>query len=94
MYLSRMDTLCRESRKEAVFYAGGRLVAARDPKTLPASFDILLSLFEQIELATNTTKTEVMVFLLRHIRTVPSEDTYVPLQNGHPSLGVQKGEAG
>ena len=75
----------------AVFYADDGLVATRDPKALPASFDILVSLFEQVGLATNTTKMEVMVFLPGQIRTVLSEDTYVPLQNGHPLPGVQEG---
>ena len=78
----------------AVFYADDGLVAARNPKVLQNSFDILISLFERVGLETNTTKTEMMVFLPGQIQTVLSEDTDVPLQNRHPSLGVQEGEAG
>ena len=53
----------------AMFYANDGLVAARDFKTLQVvSFDILVSLFEQVGLATNTTKTEVMIFLPGRIR--------------------------
>ena len=60
-----------------VFYADGGLVAARDLKTLQISFDILVSLFERVGLATNTTKTEVMVFLLGWIRRGLSKDAYL-----------------
>ena len=61
----------------AVFYPDDGLMAARDPKTLQASFYILVSLFERVGLSTNTTKTEVMVFLPGRIRTGLSEDTYL-----------------
>ena len=42
----------------SVFYADDGLVAARDPKVLQDSFDILISLFERVGLETNETKTE------------------------------------
>ena len=53
----------------AVFYADDGLVAAREPKVLQDSFDILISLFERVGLETNTTKTEMMVFLPGRTRT-------------------------
>ena len=61
----------------AVFYADDGLVAARDPKVLQDSFGILISIFERVRLETNTTKTEIMVFLPGRIRTGLSEDAYL-----------------
>ena len=61
----------------AVFYADDGLVAAREPKVLQDSFDILVGLFERVGLATNTTKTEMMIFLPGRIRTGLSEDAYL-----------------
>merc|ERR1711966_467005 len=61
----------------AVFYADDGLVAAREPKVLQDSFDILISLFERVGLETNETKTETMVFLPGRIRTGLSEDAYL-----------------
>ena len=52
----------------AVFYADDGLIAARDPKTLQTAFDLLTGLFDRVGLETNTTKTEVMVFLPGRIR--------------------------
>ena len=60
----------------AVFYADDGLIAARDPKTLQTAFDLLTGLFDRVGLATNTTKTEVMVFLPGRIRTCLSADAY------------------
>ena len=63
----------------AAFCADDGLAAARDPGTLPlqVSFDIRVSLFERVGLATNTTKTEVMVSLPGWIRTGLREDAYL-----------------
>ena len=61
----------------AVFYTYDELVTTRGPKTLQVSFDILVSLFERVGLATNTTKTEVVVFLLGWIRRGLSKDAYL-----------------
>ena len=61
----------------AVFYADDGLVAVRDAKTLQDAFDILISLFERVGLVTNTSKTEVMVFLPGRIRTGLSENAYL-----------------
>ena len=60
----------------AVFYADDGLIAARDPKILQSAFDLLTDLFDRVGLETNTTKTEVMVFLPGRIRTCLSEDAY------------------
>ena len=64
-----------------MFYADDRLLAARDLKVLQDSFDILISLFERVGLETNTTKTEMMVFLPGRIRTGLSEDAYLSRMN-------------
>ena len=47
------------------------------PGTLQAYFDILVSFFERVGLATNGAKTEVMVFLPGRIRTGLSKDAYL-----------------
>ena len=52
----------------AVFYADDGLIAARDAKRLQQAFDILIDLFDRVGLATNETKTKVMVFLLGRLR--------------------------
>ena len=41
------------------------------------AFDLLIALFDRVGLATNETKTEVMVFLPGRIRTCLSEDAYL-----------------
>ena len=61
----------------AVFYADDGLIAARDAKRLQQAFDMLIDLFDRVGLATNETKTKVMVFLPGRIRTCLSEDTYL-----------------
>ena len=61
----------------AVFYADDGLIATRDPAVLQDAFDLLTDLFDRVGLATNETKTEVMVFLPDRIRTCLSEDAYL-----------------
>ena len=61
----------------AVFYTNDGLIAARDPALLQRTFDILIGLFDRVGLATNETKTEVMVFLPGRIRTCLTEDAYL-----------------
>ena len=60
----------------AIFYADDGLIAARDPKTLQTAVDLLTGLFDRVGLQTNTTKTEVMVFVPGKIRTFLSESAY------------------
>ena len=61
----------------AVFYADDGLIAARDATVLQRAFNLLIDLFDRVGLATNETKTEVMVFLPGRIRTCLSEDAYL-----------------
>ena len=61
----------------AVFYADDGLIGARDPALLQRSFDILIGFFDRVGLATNETKTEVMVFLPGRMRTCLTEDAYL-----------------
>ena len=58
----------------AVFYADDGLITARDPTLLQDAFALLIALFDRVDLATNETKTEVVVFLPGRIRTCLSED--------------------
>ena len=58
----------------AVFYADDGLIAARNATLLQDSFDLLIDLFDRVGLATNKTKTEVMVFLPGRICTCLFED--------------------
>ena len=59
-----------------VFYTDDGLVTAREPKTLQDAVDILIFLFEQVGLVTNTNNTEVMVFLPERIRTWLNKQAY------------------
>ena len=60
----------------AIFYANDGLIAARNPKTLQTAVDLLTGLFDCVGLQTNTTKTEVMVFVPGKIRTFLLESAY------------------
>ncbi len=42
------------------FYVDDGVLSARDPVWLQSAFDVLITLFEQVGLKTNTTKTQVM----------------------------------
>ena len=57
----------------AVFYADDGLIASRNPKTLQTAVDLLTGLFDRVGLQTNTTKTEVMVFVPGKIRIFLSD---------------------
>ena len=59
----------------AVFYADDGLIASRSPETLQTAADLLTGLF-CVSLKSNTTKTEVMVFVPGKIRTALSERAY------------------
>ena len=61
----------------AIFYADDGLIAARNPKTLQTAVDLLTGLFDRVGLQTNTTKTEVIVFVPGRIRTGLSKDAYL-----------------
>ena len=60
----------------AVFYTDNGLIVARDPVVLQRAFNSLCAHFDRVGLKTNTTKTEVMVFLLGRIRTCLTDDAY------------------
>ena len=60
----------------AIFYADDGLIASRNPKTLQTAVNLLTGLFDRVGLQTNTTKTEVMVFVPGKIRTFLSESAY------------------
>ena len=60
----------------ASFYADNGLIAARDPKTLQTTADILFGLFDRVCLQTNTRKTTVMTFVPGKIWTSLSDTTY------------------
>ena len=62
----------------AVFYAHDGLIAARDSTLLQDAFNLLIDLFDRVDLATNKINTEVMVFLSGRIRTCLSVDAYLP----------------
>ena len=57
----------------SIFYADDGLIASRNPKTLQTAVDLLTGLFDRVGLQTNTTKTEVMVFVPGKIGTFLSE---------------------
>ena len=59
-----------------VFYANDGLTVARDPVVLQQAFDSLCSHLDRVSLKTNTTKTEVMVFLPGRIRTCLTDNAY------------------
>jgi hypothetical protein len=60
----------------AIFYANDGYVAARCPRELQTSMDILVGLFERVGLRTNTSKTKVMICVPGKIRTCLSGDVY------------------
>ena len=60
-----------------IFYADDNLIAARDSTLLQDAFNLLINLFDRVDLETNSTKTEVMVSLPGRIRTCLSEDVYL-----------------
>jgi hypothetical protein len=58
------------------FFVDNGLVAARCPEWLQTSFDILITLFEQIGLRTNAKKTKVMRCLPGKIQVTQMEEVY------------------
>jgi hypothetical protein len=64
------------------FFVDNGLVAARCPEWLQSSFDILITLFEQIGLWTNAKKTKVMMCLPGKIRVAQTEEEYASQQTG------------
>ena len=60
-----------------MLYTDDGMIAARTPKTLQDSIDILCGLFDRVGLRTNTDKTEAMTLLPGRIRTCLSEDAYL-----------------
>ena len=60
----------------AIFYADGGLIAFRNPKTLQTDVDLLTGRFDRVGLQTNTTKTELMVFVPGKIWTYLLERAY------------------
>ena len=60
----------------AWFYADDGLIAAHDPALLQLAFDSLCSHVYRVELKTNTSKMEAIVFLSSCIRTCLIVDTY------------------
>ncbi len=68
------------------FFVDNRLVAARCPEWLQTSFDILITLFEQIGLRTNAKKMKVMTYLPGKIRVAQTEEVYASQQTGLGTL--------
>ena len=60
----------------ACFYADDALVVARNPEHLQITCGVLITLFDQVGLETNTTKAEAMVFLPGRIRTPLTAEAY------------------
>ena len=60
----------------AAFYVDDGLIASCSPKTPQTAVDLLTGLFDRVGLQTNTTKTEVMVFVPSKICTALSKRAY------------------
>ena len=58
------------------FYVDDGVLSVRDPMWLQSAFDILITLFEQACLKTNTKKTQVMTCVPGKIRESLSEEVY------------------
>ncbi len=77
------DRLGEAARNHLVaFFVNDGLVAARCPEWLQSSFQILIALFEQIGLQTNTEKTKVMTCLPGKIRVAQTDEEYAAQQMG------------
>jgi hypothetical protein len=64
------------------FYIDDGLVASWDPVWLQSSFNILVGLFERIELFTNAAKKKVMMCMLGRIREGYSDEAYTLYKSG------------
>ena len=58
------------------FFVGDRLVRSRDPIWLQSALDILMTLFESINLRTNPDKTKVMTCVPGKIRQAHTTEAY------------------
>jgi hypothetical protein len=58
------------------FYVDDCVLSARDPVWLQSAFNVLITLFEQVGLKTNTTKTQVMTCVPGKIRESLSKEMY------------------
>jgi hypothetical protein len=72
------------------FYIDNGLVASRDPVWLQSSFDILVSLFERIQLYTNVSKTKVMTCVPGRIREGYTEEEYMLHRSGAETAANRK----
>ena len=64
------------------FFVGDRLVRSRDPIWLQSALDILMTLFESINLRTNPDKTKVMTCVSGKIRVALTDEAYHAQQYG------------
>ncbi len=67
----------------AIFYVDDAYLASRDAEFLQRVLDILVSLFERVELETNTSKTQTMIHTPGRIRAQLPTKSYRRLQRGH-----------
>ena len=71
----------------ANFYADNALVQCRQPDTLQRMIDLMVGLFEQVGLVTNTDKTKAMVYVPGRIRTRLLDDVYHHINQNRCQFG-------
>jgi hypothetical protein len=79
---SSLIDICHYLTFFAIFYVDDAYLASRDAKFLQHVLDHLVSLFEQVGLETNVSKTQTMICTLGRIRTQLPVDVYRRLRCG------------
>ena len=69
-------SMAQSATRMVSFYVDDGVLSARDPVWLQSAFNVLITLFEQIGLKTNTKKTQVMTCVPGKIRESLSEEVY------------------
>jgi hypothetical protein len=69
-------TMAQSATRMVSFYVDDGVLSARDPVWLQSALDVLITLFEQVGLKTNTKKTQVMTCIPGKIRESLSKEVY------------------
>ena len=82
--------MAQSATRMVSFYVNDGVLSAIDPVWLQSAFNVLITLFEQIDLKTNTKKTQVMTCVPGKIRESLSEEVYHDSRMGLLSLADRK----
>jgi hypothetical protein len=78
----RTREICRGKQGDSGIFVDDRLVGSRDPIWLQGALNVLVTLFESIDLRTNPDKTKVMMCVPGNIHVAHTEEVYHTQQYG------------